>query len=90
MKFLKESVTARIEAKRERHRQRNFLVRGLLLVAGSVLAIISAILVLPLPELGVPGLLFGLGFLALEFDWALRWLQKVEAFLRRIFDRRKK
>lgn len=52
---------------------------------GALLAMGGAVIIIPVPELGAPALLTGLGFLALEFDWALRWLSSVERWIRTIF-----
>ena len=65
----------RLRAQRVRHRERRrvsrvgFAIAGFVLVLGGV-----AMLVLPGPGLVVIAL--GLGLLALEFDWAERWLER--------------
>ncbi len=45
--------------------------------AGTVLFVVGAALVLPLPEAGLPLLLAGVALLALEFDWAVRAYERV-------------
>ncbi len=69
---MSDDPLARVLARRERHRRRPLLVRVLAGAAGTVLFVVGAALVLPLPEVGLPLLLAGIGLLALEFDWAVR------------------
>lgn len=73
-----ETAAARLHARRERHRQRPVAVRILGVAAGAVLAAAGLVLLVPLPEAGVPAILGGLGLLALEFDWAAAALLRVE------------
>ncbi len=63
---------ARLEAARERHRERSALTRALTVAGGGLAGLVGALLVLPLPELGLPLLLVGLRVLALEYEWAAR------------------
>jgi uncharacterized protein (TIGR02611 family) len=65
---------ARVLKRRERHRRRPLIVRVLVALVGSIVTIGGLILVVPLPEAGLPLLAVGLGTLALEFDWAARAL----------------
>lgn len=61
-----------IETRRARHRERSLAIRVLAGIAGTLLGLAGVVLVLPLPEAGIPALLGGLRLLALEFDWAAR------------------
>ena len=67
-----EDARARLEAARERHRERSILARTLAVAGGGFAGLVGAVLVLPLPELGLPLLLTGLRLLALEYEWAAR------------------
>ena len=57
---------------RERGRERSTAVRVVLAGTGACLFLASLPLVIVLPELGVPLLLFALRLLAVEVDWAAR------------------
>ena len=70
----RDDALARVRARRARHRRRPLVVRAGSVLAGGLLAAVGVLLVPPLPELGLPALLGGLGLLALEFDWAARAL----------------
>jgi len=67
-----EGARARLEAARERHRERSVLTRTLAVAGGGLAGLTGAVLVLPVPELGLPLLLVGLRLLALEYEWATR------------------
>ncbi|HEU0245779.1 MAG TPA: hypothetical protein VFR38_01695 [Gaiellaceae bacterium] len=67
-----EGARARLEAARERHRERSILARTLAVAGGGLAGLMGAVLVLPVPELGLPLLLVGLRLLALEYEWATR------------------
>ena len=67
-----EGARARLEAARERHRERSILARTLAVVGGGLAGLTGAVVVLPVPELGLPLLLVGLRLLALEYAWAAR------------------
>ena len=67
-----ESVPARLQAARERQRQRSRAARVLTVLGGGLVGLLGAVLLLPLPELGLPLLLVGLRVLALEYEWAER------------------
>jgi uncharacterized protein (TIGR02611 family) len=65
----------RLRAQRERHRNRHTVSRFAFAIAGFVCMLVGlALLVLPGPGLLV--IAAGLGLLALEFDWAERWLER--------------
>jgi hypothetical protein len=81
---------ARLEVRRLRHRQRHIAVRVGMLSAGVMITLFSLALIAVFPELGLPGVLVGLGALALEFDWAARthvrcqhWLDRIRAWFAR-------
>lgn len=67
-----ENVGARLQAARERQRQRSRAARILTVLGGGLVGLLGAVLLLPLPELGFPLLLVGLRVLALEYEWAAR------------------
>ena len=67
-----ENVRARLQAARERQRQRSRAARILTVLGGGLIGFLGAVLLLPLPELGLPLLLVGLRVLALEYEWAAR------------------
>ena len=63
---------AALESARRRHRERS-TARRVATAVGGWLAVVSGLLVvLPLPEIGLPLLLVGLRILALRYDWAAR------------------
>ena len=47
-------------------------MRALAVLGGGLVGLIGVVLVVPLPELGLPLLLVGLRLLALEYEWAAR------------------
>jgi len=67
-----EDARARLEAARERHRERSVLTRTLAVAGGGLAGLVGVVLALPVPELGLPLLLIGLRLLALEYEWAAR------------------
>jgi uncharacterized protein (TIGR02611 family) len=68
----------KLRERRERHKQRNLLHRIGIVILGILVVIAGIILTLPgVPGPGIVTILFGLGFLALEFDWAERWMERV-------------
>ena len=71
----KSRLVQRLEAQRERHRQRGFVVRTLYTIAGfTVLVAGFVMLVLPGPALIV--IPIGLAMLSLEFVWAEGLLER--------------
>lgn len=68
----RQAVLDGILARRERHRRRRLPVRIASAFVGFVIAAVSLPLLIVLPELGVPLLLWALSILAVEFDWAAR------------------
>ena len=74
----KPGLVQRLEAQRERHRQRGFLVRMLYTIVGFGLLIVGLLmLVLPGPALIV--IPIGLAVLSLEFVWAEGLLERTLA-----------
>ncbi|MEP7223778.1 MAG: hypothetical protein ABI783_02310 [Actinomycetota bacterium] len=69
-----ESVWARLQAARDRQRERSRAARILTVLGGALAGLSGAVLLLLLvvPELGLPLLLVGLRLLALEYEWAGR------------------
>ncbi len=64
-----------LENRRERFRARGALYRGLFVVAG-ILVIVAGAAMLVLPGPGVVVIALGLAMLALQFDWAERLLER--------------
>ena len=67
-----EEALARLEDARDRHRARSPGRRLAVLAGGWAAGLLGVVLVLPLPELGLPLLVVGLRLLALRYDWAAR------------------
>ena len=67
-----EEALARLEEARDRHRSRSPGHRLAVLAGGWAAGLLGVVLVLPLPELGLPLLVVGLRLLALRYDWAAR------------------
>jgi len=79
-------MVQRLEAQRERHRQRSFLVRMLYTIFG-FLVLIAGLLMLVLPGPALIIIPLGLALLSLEFVWAEglleRALERAEAAKRK-------
>ena len=61
-----------------RHKQRNIVHRAAIVALGVLVVLAGIILTLPgVPGPGIVTIIFGVGFLALEFDWAERLLERV-------------
>ena len=68
----------RLQARKVRHKQRHILHRAATVLAGVLIVCIGILLTLPgVPGPGIVTIIFGVGFLALEFDRAERWLERV-------------
>src|SRR5918994_2781289 len=68
----------KLRERKERHKQRNVLQRIGIVILGVLVVIAGIIMSGPgVPGPGIVTILLGLGFLALEFDWAERWMEKV-------------
>jgi uncharacterized protein (TIGR02611 family) len=68
----------KLQERKERHKQRNIVHRVATVVLGVLIVCAGIILTLPgVPGPGIVTIIFGVGFLALEFDWAERLLERV-------------
>jgi uncharacterized protein (TIGR02611 family) len=68
----------KLQERKVRHKQRNLFERAGVVLVG--ILVVCAGIVMSGPGVPGPGILTiiaGLGFLALEFDWAERWLERV-------------
>jgi len=72
MDVTRESAAAAVMARRLRHRQKGLLLRVAVALFAAALLVAAIPLLVLLPEVGVPVLLWSLSLLALEFDWAAR------------------
>ena len=71
----RSQLAEKLARRRESHKQRSRVYRGLFIVAGAVVTLGGvALLALPGPAFVV--IPIGLAMLAMEFDWAERWLEK--------------
>jgi uncharacterized protein (TIGR02611 family) len=64
-----------IRDRRERHRERSWIVRAAVVLAGLVVVLVGLALI-PLPGPGLLVVAVGLAVLALEFVWAERLLER--------------
>ena len=68
----------KLQERKARHKQRNIVQRVAIVVAGVLIVIAGIVMSGPgVPGPGIVTIIVGLGFLALEFDWAERWLERV-------------
>jgi uncharacterized protein (TIGR02611 family) len=68
----------KLQERKERHKQRNIVHRAAIVVLGVLIVCAGIVLTLPgVPGPGIVTIIFGVGFLALEFDWAERLLERV-------------
>src|SRR5918998_508459 len=71
-------LLVKLQERKERHKQRNILHRIAVVVAGVLIVIAGVIMSGPgVPGPGIVTILIGLGFLALEFEWAERLMERV-------------
>ncbi len=71
-------LLVKLRERKERHKQRNIFQRIGIVILGILVVIAGIIMSGPgVPGPGIVTILFGLGFLALEFDWAERWMERV-------------
>jgi uncharacterized protein (TIGR02611 family) len=78
----------KLQERKERHKKRNVVQRAGVVLLG--LFIVCAGIVMSgrgVPGPGIVTIILGLGFLALEFDWAERWLERVIIWGDRAADR---
>jgi uncharacterized protein (TIGR02611 family) len=68
----------KLQERKARHKQRNIVHRVAIVIAGLLIVLAGIIMSGPgVPGPGIVTIIIGLGFLALEFDWAERWLERV-------------
>ncbi|HET8821298.1 MAG TPA: PGPGW domain-containing protein [Thermoleophilaceae bacterium] len=81
-------LLVKLRERKERHKQRNIFHRAAIVVAGVVIVLAGIVMSGPgVPGPGIVTILIGLGFLALEFDRAERWMEKVIIWGDRAADR---
>jgi uncharacterized protein (TIGR02611 family) len=67
----------KLRERKERHKQRNIIHRAAVVAAGVLIVLAGIIMSGPgVPGPGIATIVIGLGFLALEFDWAERLLER--------------
>jgi uncharacterized protein (TIGR02611 family) len=68
----------KLRERKERHKRRNIFQRAATVALGVLIVIAGILLSLPgVPGPGIVTIIFGVGFLALEFDRAERWFERV-------------
>jgi uncharacterized protein (TIGR02611 family) len=68
----------KLQERKVRHKQRNVFHRVAIVIAGVLIVAAGIVMTGPgVPGPGIVTIIIGLGFLALEFDWAERWLERV-------------
>jgi uncharacterized protein (TIGR02611 family) len=68
----------KLQERKVRHKQRNLLHRVGIVLLGVLIVLAGIVMTGPgVPGPGIVTIILGLGFLALEFDWAERWLERV-------------
>jgi uncharacterized protein (TIGR02611 family) len=68
----------KLRERKARHKQRNIFHRAAVVVAGVLIVCAGIVMSGPgVPGPGIVTIIFGLTFLALEFDRAERWLERV-------------
>ena len=68
----------KLQERKVRHKQRNLIHRAAVVVFGVLVVCAGIVMSGPgVPGPGIVTILIGLGFLALEFDWAERWMERV-------------
>ena len=71
-------LLVKLRERKERHKERNILQRIGIVILGVLIVIAGVIMSGPgVPGPGIVTILLGLGFLALEFDWAERLMERV-------------
>ena len=67
----------KLQERKLRHKQRHILERVAIVIAGVLIVMAGIVMSGPgVPGPGILTIIFGLGFLALEFDWAERWFER--------------
>ena len=78
----------RLQARKVRHKQRHILHRAATVVAGILIVCAGIVMSGPgVPGPGIVTIIVGLTFLALEFDRAERWLERVVVWGDRVAER---
>ena len=68
----------KLQERKALHKQRNILHRIAIVIIGVLIVLAGIVMSGPgVPGPGIVTIILGLGFLALEFDWAERWLERV-------------
>ena len=68
----------KLQERKALHKQRNILHRIAIVIIGVLIVLAGIVMSGPgVPGPGIVTIIIGLGFLALEFDWAERWLERV-------------
>ena len=68
----------KLQERKVRHKQRNIFHRISVVIIGILIVMAGIVMSGPgVPGPGILTIIAGLGFLALEFDWAERWLERV-------------
>jgi uncharacterized protein (TIGR02611 family) len=81
-------LLVKLQERKERHKQRNILHRIAIVILGILIVIAGIAMSGPgVPGPGIVTIILGLGFLALEFDWAERLLERVIIWGDRAADR---
>ena len=71
-------LIVKLRERKARHKQRNLLHRAAIVLVGFLIVLAGIVMSGPgIPGPGIATILVGLGFLALEFDWAERSIEKV-------------
>lgn len=70
-------LLVKLRERKEQHKQRHILHRVAIVIVGVLIVVAGGVLSAPgVPGPGIAVILIGLGFLALEFDWAERLLER--------------
>jgi uncharacterized protein (TIGR02611 family) len=74
----KPELLLKLQERKERHKDRGRIKRAGIVVVGAFLVVAGVVMSGPgVPGPGIATIIVGLAFLALEFDWAERWLERV-------------
>jgi uncharacterized protein (TIGR02611 family) len=81
-------LLVKLRERKAHHKQRHILHRIAIVIVGVLIVVAGGVLSLPsVPGPGIAVILIGLGFLALEFDWAERLLERAIIWADRVKDR---
>lgn len=71
-------LLVKLQERKVRHKQRHLLHRIAIVIFGVLIVCAGIVMSGPgVPGPGIVTILIGLGLLALEFDWAERWMERV-------------